>query len=177
MRNKLFIFDLDGTLCDCWYAENSIGLYKDGPDMVLRSIDDDTYRYARPIKAAQDLIQEIRKNEGIVKVLTRTVAGHEYVNKVNFLTKYYGIEQEQVIGVLSEDEKVVYINAMMHSGKYEGLCYFDDSIAFLSVLRNDCILEFDGAILENIKLFHSSSIINRTFEELVRSDNIFAEYL
>jgi len=73
LSNNLFVFDLDGTLCDCWYCEKSIGLYRNDADKVTRSISHNTYQYTRPIEAAQDIIDTIRENCGTVKVLTRTV--------------------------------------------------------------------------------------------------------
>ena len=99
------------------------------------------------------------------------------MNKVDFLKEHYDIEQHNVIGVLTDAEKMIYLGSVLQSYQYTGLYYFDDSIAFLSELRDHFIITHDADILNNIMLFHASSIINRSFNELVTSGNIIDEYM
>ena len=163
--SRVFVFDMDGTLCEMFYGDNCMGLYKDHTDEIIRhSFERNSYENTRPIPQAQRLISEImeKSSPDNVYVLTVIHTGPEFMNKLNWLeTHFPGLVPANILGVPKEEDKLHILGHIVRSRKDSNLLYVDDNLSFMITAFGCYHSQY------NMSIAHSSVIITRTTEEFM----------
>lgn len=156
------IFDMDGTLTEPWFGVESPDFYKDERDAVLRSSQGNTYEFVQPLPYVEEFLSAC-EHSALARVdfkcLTRIVNGKEYLDKVDYLKITFPNTNFEVLGAISEEDKLIYLEQIANSGKYSKVFYFDDTIGTLNQVGN---LVTDTFIL----CCHSTAMLTRTVPHL-----------
>jgi len=165
-QSRIFAFDMDGTLCEMFYGENCMNLYKDEDDKAIRrTFINDSYENTRPIPQAQKLVSEImdKVSSDSVYVITSIHNGMEFMHKTKWLENHFpGLNPSNVIGVIEEDDKARILHHIMSSHMGSNLLYVDDNLSYLIKI----FALYHSTY--NVSVAHSSVILTRTTEEFMK---------
>ena len=155
------VFDMDGTLTEPWFGEESPDFYRSEEDAVLRSRIASTYTYVKPLPYVEQFLSECKNSypsKVDFKCLTRIVNGKEYLDKVSYIKDTFSDFDFEVLGAISEEDKMIYLKKIA-DGTYDRVYYFDDTIGTLNLVGT---LKTETFIL----CCHSTAMLTRTVPQL-----------
>ena len=163
----IFAFDLDGTLCEAWYGEESPDFYHSKDDTETRALKEDCYRHVKPLPQAIRFLESCPEGSRFV-VLSRIYSGHEYEQKKAYLERCFVnpndgrpfFAPEDIYGTTNDTQKCLTLS-MLAKDNNDDVIYFDDDIALVCWL-NTSEETGDKDIAHRILALHSSSLGIRT---------------
>lgn len=182
----LHVFDIDGTLCECWYGNSTPGFYTDETDCTIRSTTTNTYQFVNPLPYAQKFLKDIYDTEYTFgrkpqyAALSHIMNGTEFIHKqeflqYNFLTpeKEPYFEKDAVYGVTGAAGKYIMLRALAIREQIETF-YFDDNMhIIIDINRRQLEDAKNGKYPDCPFIFalHASSMALRTAAEIKMAYN------
>ena len=172
----IFAFDLDGTLCEAWYGEESPDFYHSEDDTETRALKEDCYRHVKPLPQAIRFLESCPEGSRFV-VLSRIYSGHEYEQKKAYLERCFinpkdgrpFFSPEDIYGSTTGTQKYMTL-CMLSKDSKEDVIYFDDDISLVCWINSTRRHDDDGTGLQILAL-HSSSLGIRTPENCIKTLN------
>ena len=189
----IYVFDIDGTLAECWYGNQRPCFYNTREDIVTRSMQRNLYEYTKPLPHVQKFLDNIFETETLLgdkarfAAITHIMNGTEFTQKQDFLSGLFRtpdqepyFDKDNIYGVTQAADKYHVLHCLV-SRYYEPTVYFDDNIDILCDINNK---QADNALCSGkamqapyIMTVHSSSMCTRTASEIrmayTRSENDF----
>ncbi len=164
----IMTFDLDGTLCECFYGINNPGFYLTGYDKATRALKQDCYEQANILKEARDFIANIKnyyQDDVKFAVISTIVSGAEYLQKIDFIKRNFAdfIKPDNIYGTVNNEDKIYVLKYL--SLQYNPVIYFDDNLETIFRIGK----ELNNS---NVIPLHSTSMLTKTGKDI---DKIIAE--
>lgn len=103
----IYVFDVDGVLCKIEFGDYNHYAFSD-EKWAEEIIKDNLYLNEKPIKVMQEFINQLNINN--VYVVTKVMNKEEYLDKIEFLNKYYHILKEHIYSTYSKEDKLNKLN-------------------------------------------------------------------
>lgn len=178
----IYLFDIDGTICEGWYGKQSPMYYKDEIDAAMRAFSSDCYEYTKPLPQAINFITKLRKERETgtkikIGVLSLIHSSREWEQKKAFVNRNflydlnsYGntslplFDADMFFGAISQDDKYCQMKRMMDIHN-SNIIYFDDNMEFLIRIQQKEMSK--NTVRNHILPMHSSCMLTREPHEVL----------
>ena len=178
----IYLFNIDGTICEGWYGKQSPMYYKDEIDAATRALSSDCYEYTKPLPHAIDFITKLQKERETdtkikIGVLSLIHSPQEWEQKKAFINRNFLytvnscddtslplFDADMFFGAISQDEKYYQMKRIMliHDSN---IIYFDDNMEFLIQIQQKEMNK--NAKYHLILPIHSSCMLTREPHEIL----------
>ena len=131
-KDSVIAFDVDGVLAPIEYGEYNHYYANDEEWAEEIEKGTDFYKDVRPVKVLKDFIST--KDINNIYVITKVMNEKEFIDKLKFLNKNYGILKENCFYVYDDKEKLSYLDEIRDKTNKDDrlIVMVDDTVSVLN---------------------------------------------